>query len=101
MIGFITSPETAAAVLAGIEQAMASRGLPNYWSCGKYTIYTGEHAGNMFLPFDDGMMATNLRGGMTPTDFPEFGQLVGFLGGLEARIDLDPQAIIDPNAEIE
>lgn len=44
------------------------------------------------------MMATNLRGGLTPVDFPEFSQLVGALGGLEARIDLDPQAIIDPNA---
>ena len=101
MIGFITSPETAAAVLAGIRQAMASRGLPNYWSCGKYAIYTGEHARNMFLPFDDGMMATNLQGGLTPIDFPEFGQLVAALGGLDTRIDLDPQAIIDPNAPTE
>ena len=101
MIGFITSPETATAVLSGIEQAMASRGLPNYWTCGKYSIHTGEHAGDMFLPFDDGMMATNLRGGLTPIDFPEFGQLVAALGGLDARIDLDPQAIIDPNAPTE
>ncbi len=97
MIGFITTPQTATAVLAGIQTAQESRGLPHYWTVGSYPIHTGEHAGNMFLPFDDAMMTTNLRGGLTPVDFPEFAQLVGALGGLEARIDLDPSAIIDPN----
>jgi len=101
MIGFITDPETAEAILSGIRTAQESRGLPNYWSCGKYTIYTGEHAGKMFLPFDDAMMATNLRGGLTPVDFPEFGRLVGFLGGLEARVDLPAEDIIDPDAPVD
>ena len=96
MIGFITTLETAQAVLAGIEAAQVSRGLPYYWTVGKYPIYTGEHVGEMFLPLDDKMLATNLRGGLTPVDFPEFGQLVGVLGGLDARIDLDPQFIVAP-----
>ena len=96
MIGFITSFETAQAVLAGIEAAQVSRGLPYYWTVGSYPIFTGEHAGEMFLPFDDEIMATNLRGGLTPVDFPEFGQLVEALGGLDARIDLDPQFIVGP-----
>jgi len=98
MIGFITTPATADAILAGIEQAQTSRGLPHYWTVGKYPIFTGEHAGKMFLPFDDEMMATNLRNGLTPVDFPEFAQLTAALGGLEARQDLAPEAIIDPNA---
>ena len=98
MIGFITTPQTADAILAGIRTAQESRGLPHYWTVGSYPIHTGTHAGKMFLPFDDEMMATNLRGGLTPVDFPEFAQLVGALGGLDARIDLDPQAIIDPDA---
>lgn len=99
MIGFITSLATADAILAGIEQAQTSRGLPNYWTVGSYPIHTGEHVGKMFLPFDDKMMATNLRGGMTPVDFPEFEQLVGALGGLDARIDLNPSAVLDPDAD--
>jgi hypothetical protein len=99
MIGFITSPTTADAILEGIQTAQESRGLPHYWTVGSYPIFTGTHTGKIFLPFDDAMMATNLREGLTPVDFPEFAQLVGALGGLEARIDLDPQAIIDPNAK--
>ena len=99
MIGFIASPAIATAILIGIKSAQESRGLPHYWTVGSYPIFTGEHAGKMFLPFDDEMMATNLRGGLTPVDFPEFGQLVGALGGLEARIDLAPSVIIDPNAQ--
>tara|TARA_R110000868_G_scaffold39076_2_gene136344 strand:- start:79 stop:387 length:309 start_codon:yes stop_codon:yes gene_type:complete len=98
MIGFITNEATADAINDGIAQAQTSRGLPVYWQVGKYPIYTGEHAGGFFMPFDETIMATNLRGGLTPQDFPEFGQLVAALGGLEARVDLDPQAIIDPNA---
>lgn len=98
MIGFITDIQTAQAVIDGIRNAQESRGLPYYWTTGSYPIYTGTHAGKVFLPFDDEMMATNLRGGLTPVDFPEFEQLVGSLGGLGARIDLAPQAIINPNA---
>lgn len=101
MIGFITDIQTAQAVLDGIRNAQESRGLPYYWTTGSYPIYTGTHAGKVFLPFDDEMMATNLRGGLTPVDFLEFEQLVGSLGGLDARIDLDPAAIIDPTAQIE
>jgi len=98
MIGFITTPQTATAVLDGIRTAQESRGLPHYWTTGSYPIFTGEYAGKVFLPFDDEMMATNLRGGLTPMDFPEAPQLIAALGGLDARIDLDPSTIIDPNA---
>jgi hypothetical protein len=98
MIGFVVSPETAAAVLAGVEQAMSSRSLPNYWSPGAYPILTGAHAGQSFIPADDVMLSTPLHGKppLTPQDFPEFAQLVGLLGGLEARIDLDPETIVQP-----
>jgi hypothetical protein len=98
MIGFVVSPETAAAILAGVEQAMASRGLPNYWSPGAYPIHTGEHAGQTFIPGDDAMLAAPLHGNppLCPSDFPEFSQLVGLLGGLEARIDINPATIVPP-----
>lgn len=98
MIGFVVSHETAAAVLAGVEQAMASRGLPNYWSPGSYPIHTGTHVGQSFIPADDVMLSTPLHGNppLHPTDFPEFSQIVGLLGGLDARVDIDPETIISP-----
>jgi hypothetical protein len=99
MIGFITSPAIAETILTSIQAAQESRGLPHYWTVGSYPIYTGAHVGKMFLPFDDKMMATNLHKELTPVDFPEFAQLVKILGGLEARIDLDAQTIIDPNVK--
>tara|TARA_R110000868_G_scaffold151595_2_gene376104 strand:+ start:723 stop:1028 length:306 start_codon:yes stop_codon:yes gene_type:complete len=101
MTGYIVNEATANAILAGIDAAMDSRNLPHYWTVGKYFIHTGEHAGNYFLPFDDVMMATDLHRGMTPLDFPEALTMVESLGGLEARQELDPAAIIDPNAPQE
>jgi hypothetical protein len=99
MIGFITTPETAQVVLDGIRTAQESRDLPVFWSTGSYTIFTGEHAGKVFIPADDQILSTNLRLGQTPMDFPECAEMLAALGGLEARIDLDPAAIIDPSAE--
>jgi hypothetical protein len=99
MIGFITSLETAQAVLDGIRAAQESRGLSYFWSTGSYPIHTGAHAGQVFIPADDQILATNLRQGQTPMDFPETQGLLAVLGGLEARQDLNPAAIIDPNLE--
>ena len=98
MIGFVTTPEIAAAVLAGVKAAQTSRGLPHYWSPGRYPIGSGEHAGQAFIPFDDGVTSTVLRSGMTPLDFPEAPALLESLGGLQARIDLDPAALAGSEA---
>lgn len=100
MIGFVKDEQVADMVLNGIKDAQISRGLPVFWTIGKYPIYTGEHAGKVFMPCDDAILATNLRNGQTPMDFPEAADLIAALGGLEARIDLDPSAIVDPNAEL-
>tara|TARA_R110000868_G_scaffold124963_8_gene330215 strand:+ start:1596 stop:1898 length:303 start_codon:yes stop_codon:yes gene_type:complete len=100
MIGFITSPAIAQIILDSIQAAQESRGLPYYWSTGSYPIFTGEYAGQVFLPFDDEILSVNLRGGMTPMDFPEAQQLIDGLGGLEARIDLAQQFIVDPNIQL-
>ena len=96
MLGFIVTPAIATAVLDGIAAAQTSRGLSPYWTCGSYEILTGTHAGERFLPFDEQMMAIILREEATPMDFPETQQLLTLLGGLDARVDLDPSAIIDP-----
>jgi hypothetical protein len=53
-------------------------------------IYSGEYAGMHFIPADDSILSTPLRGNpiQTPQDFPEFASLIEMLGGLDARIDL-------------
>ena len=96
MKGFIVPPIIATAVLDGITTAQTSRGLSPYWTCGSYEIFTGTYAGERFLPFDENMMATNLRQGATPMDFPETQQLLALLGGLDARVELDASVITNP-----
>jgi hypothetical protein len=99
MIGFITTTEIASLVLSGIEQAMTARGLTNYWSVGSYPIYSGVYAGSVFIPADEDILTTPLHGNpvMRPTDFPEFEELVSLLGGLETRVEIDPQSIVPFN----
>ena len=97
MIGFITTPETAAAVLDGIREAQLSRGTAYYWTTGSMPIYSGDYAGQTFIPADDALLDTSLRRGLTPSDFPEFDQLVALLGGLDARVDIDPDVLINPD----
>lgn len=98
MIGFVTTPETAAQVLDAIREAQLSRGQASYWSTGSMPIHSGEHAGKTLIPADDDILDTPLRQGLTPRDFPEFTQLVETLGGLEARMDVSPEDLLDPNA---
>jgi len=93
MIGFITSKETAETIMSQVELAQTSRGVPYYWSPGMYEIFSGEHTGSYFIPLTESMLDTVLRNDLKPSDFPEFSQLVSALGGLDARVDLDPLAI--------
>ena len=101
MIGFITTKEKSAAVTQAIRDAQTSRNLPVFWLLVGMPIYSGEHIGMHFIPADDNILATPLRGNpiQTPQDFPEFAALIAMLGGLEARIDLPPEAIAQPEPE--
>lgn len=96
MIGFVTTPDTSAAVTQAIRDAQTSRDLPVFWLLVGIPIYSGEYAGQSFIPADDDIITTPLRGNpiQTPQDFPEFAQLIASLGGLEARIDLPVSNII-------
>jgi len=97
MIGFITAPETSAALTQAISDAQTSRGLSVFWLLIGMPIYFGEYAGMHFIPADDSILSTPLRGNpiQTPQDFPEFASLIEMLGGLDARIDL-PVSNITP-----
>jgi hypothetical protein len=101
MIGFITTSETAAAVLDGVKQAMLSRGLPHFWSPGTYPIHAGPHAGSMFIPAGEVILNAPLIGNpvQCPTDFPEFAQIVATLGGLDARVEIQPSDILAPDTD--
>jgi hypothetical protein len=100
MIGYVTTAETAEAVLAAIASAFDARNLPRFWSPGKYLIYSGKHAGKYFIPAGDGILDAPLMGSpvQTPQDFPEFSQIVAALGGLEARVEIDPAIITSPDS---
>ena len=55
----------------------------------------------MFIPAGDEVLSTPLRNGLTPRDFPEFDQLVTLLEGLESRVEIDPEDLINPDIPIE
>ena len=96
MIGHITNQATADAITVAIENAQTSRGVPVYWLLVGVPIYSGKHAGKVFIQTDDATLNTPLRGNpvQTPRDFPEFQQLIDILGGLDARVDLPATDII-------
>jgi hypothetical protein len=96
MNGFITSPETSAAITAAVELAQTSRGLAPYINIRGMEILSGANAGQHFLPFDDLALATPLHGGTHVSDYPEFSALLAMLGGLEARMDIDPSLVTLP-----
>jgi hypothetical protein len=93
MIGYITTQIQADAINAAIAKAQTDRSLPVFWLIGNIPIQSGIHAGMQFIPCDDGLLSTPLFGDpiQTPIDFPEFQAIIKTLGGLEARIDLDPE----------
>tara|TARA_B100001093_G_C26830737_1_gene1015964 strand:- start:610 stop:918 length:309 start_codon:yes stop_codon:yes gene_type:complete len=99
MIGFITDKQTAATVMDGIRQAQTSRGQHYYWTTGSALIYSGNHAGKTFIQASDFLLDTPLRNGLTPRDFPEFDELVAILGGLDARVEIDPKVLDDPDLD--
>lgn len=100
MIGFVTTAKQAQAVNDAVALAQTSRGLPVFWLPGAYHIFTGYHAGMTFTPCSEQTLSTPLRGNppLTPVDFPEFAEIIESLGGLDARVDIQPQNLIDPNA---
>lgn len=101
MIGFVTTPETASTVIDGIREAQLGRGQHYYWTTGAEPIFTGDNSGQMFIPAGDEVLDTPLRNGLTPRDFPEFDQLITLLGGLESRVEIDPDDLINPDIPIE
>lgn len=93
MIGFITTPETSIAITAAVELAQTSRDLAPYIGIRGMPILSGPSAGQHFLPFDDLALTTPLHGGTRVSDYPEFSALIAMLGGLDARVNIDPSLV--------
>ena len=100
MIGFAVTAAQAKAANDAVALAQTSRGLPVFWLPGAYHIFTGYHAGLTFVPCSEQTLQTPLRGNptLTPVDFPEFTEIIELLGGLDARVTIQPQDLIDPDA---
>jgi hypothetical protein len=100
MIGFVVTPEQAEAANAAIAEAQTSRGMPVFWQPGAYPIFSGEHTGQYFIPCDSSILSTPLTGRpvKTPPDYAEFANIIESLGGLDARIEIDPSFIQPPPA---
>jgi len=102
MIGFAVTTEQAQAANAAIAEAQTSRGMPVFWLAGSNPIYAGEHAGECFIPCDDETLSTPLIGHppQTPQDFPKFAVIIDSMGGLDARIEIPAEAILQPETEL-
>ena len=96
MIGFIATPETSAAITAEVELAQTSRGLSPYIGIRGMEILSGSDIGQHFIPFDDSALMTPLHGGTRVSDYPEFSALLAMLGGLEARVSINPSLVTLP-----
>jgi len=97
MIGFITTQEQAKSVNDAVAQAQIDRGLPVFWLPGSVPIISGHSLGKAFIPCDDAILNTPLLGSpvMTPQEFTEFAQIITAIGGLDARVEIDAQDLID------
>jgi len=95
MIGFVVNAEQAQAAAEAVAAVQVAHGSPVFWQPGAYPIHSGEHAGQYFIPCDTSILSTPLTGSpvKTPPDYAEFSSIIESMGGLEARIDIDPSII--------
>jgi hypothetical protein len=98
MIGFVVSPEIAAQVLSGVEQAWIEAGEnPPGWTPGAAMIYQAPHAGQRFMPLADSDLQTIFGRYGTLPENPAFSPLIESLGGLEARVEIAAEDIRNPD----
>jgi hypothetical protein len=96
MIGYITTPEVSAQISAAVREAQISRGVAPYLAIHGFPITSGEHVGLHFLPFEDSALTTPLHANTRLADYPEFSALIAMLGGLDARVSIDPSLVTLP-----
>jgi hypothetical protein len=97
--GYILTRPQAEEVVAAVAGAWIAAGESVGWLPGIHLVHSGTHAGAVILTCADSDLATIYGRYGKLGDQPEFGLLIDSLGGLDARQDLGPSALIDPNAE--
>jgi hypothetical protein len=95
--GFIKSQATAETVSDAVKTACDTRGVARFIAMRGRPIYSGQYAGQVFLPLADSDLVQVMYCGQCLPDFPEFSQLVATLGGLDARVEIEPSDILDPD----
>jgi hypothetical protein len=63
-------------------------------------ILSGSDIGQHFIPFDDSALMVPLHGGTHISDYPEFAALLALLGGLDSRVDIDPELVTPTSEEL-
>ena len=99
LTGYIVDEQTRDALADALDAAQESRGR-KYLHLGASLIHSGADAGKYFIGLADKDLAQKLSG-IPLADYPEFQQIIASLGGLHARVDIDPSIFIDPNAFID
>ena len=95
MIGFVVDEQVKNFILDSIKNSQINSTGIHYWTTGAMPIFKGEYSGKWFIPFTDSMMHTVLRNNTRVVDFPEFEYLANALGGLDARVDVNNNDLVD------
>jgi hypothetical protein len=99
--GFVTEQATAESISAAVEAACDTRGVARFIAMHGRLIHSGQYAGQVFLPLADSDLQQVMYRGQCLPDFPEFAQLVAILGGLDARVEIEPSDIFDPDPSLD
>lgn len=99
LTGYIVDETTRDTLAAALDSAQESRGR-KYLHLGAAYIHAGSSAGNYFIGLSDKDLTQKMAGTMLK-DYPEFQDIIEWLGGLSARVQLDSANLIDPNAPTE
>lgn len=99
LTGYIVDEATRDTISAALDAAQEARGR-KYLHLGAMQIYAGANKGKHFIGLADKDLTQKL-GGIALVEYPEFQDIIASLGGLDARVEIDPTILIDPNAPTE
>lgn len=98
MIGFVLTTEQKEQAEAAFLAAQLNHVKSRMYDLGACWVYIGDHAGLWFVPFSDAALTRKIIRDKTFQDFPEFADMIESLGGLNARVNVNEQDLIDPDA---
>lgn len=97
LTGYIVDEPTRDTLAAVLDAAQESRGR-KYLHLGAAYIHLGADEGNYFIGLTDKDLTQKMAGTMLK-DYPEFQDIIEWLGGLEARVSIEPSDLINPDIQ--